>query len=295
MNDRNLGFGVILFLILFTAVIAVYLSMTVLAPVQRRLIIFNSANSLNFLKKQDPVRLRGVEIGKIITIILKEGKTCVEIATKRPIGIYPGYQIIAEAKGLMGDRYIEINPGDMHKPAISLNEPLIGNFPLGPVEAITYTAELKTKVRSLIKLTDELRNCSSLNDPLEFRLMSMVKKIDSISFTLNKLLVKANLFAAKNADTLAAVMKKTDEVTAKMEKSAPEAFAALEKDLTKTRRLLSAVDSFVVMCSFLQERIKTLESGELSGDVSKLRQQIESLRHFINDLQEDGLRLPVNL
>jgi len=295
MNDRNLGYAVILFLIVFVVIIAVYLSLQVFAPVHHRTIIFYSANSLNFLKKQDPVRFRGVAAGHIRHIFLKEEKTCIEIETRLPLDIHQGYRIVAEAKGFMGDRYIEINPGDMRAPLIASYEPLTGIFPLGPTEAIAYAADLKTKVRSLIVLTDELKNGSPGKQSLDARFAGMIKKIDSISLSLTKLLIKSDRFALNNADSLAVAIEKAYELSKKMSTSAPAAVTALENVTVKTKRLLIAADSLSFTCAAFLERLNYWESGSLSKHINELRKQIESFRDLINGLQEDGLQLPVKL
>jgi hypothetical protein len=296
MNDRNLGYAVILFLFFFIVITVVYVSLQVFAPVHHRTIIFNSANSLNFLKEQDPVWFQGVAAGHIRRIFLKEEKTLIEIETRRPLDIHQGYRIVAEAKGLMGDRYIEINSGDINAPLIASYEPLTGFFPLGPAEAVTYAAELKTKVRSLLALTDELRNGSSpAKKSLDDRFAGMIKKIDSISLSLKKLLINSERFVFNNADSLAAAIIKADELSIKMASSTPAAVTALKNATVKTKRLLIAADSLSSTCSAFLERLNYWESGSLSKHINELRKQIESFRDLINEMQEDGLQLPVKL
>ena len=295
MNDRNLGYAVILFLIFFILVIAVYLSLQFLSPVHHRTIIFDSANSLSFLKKQDPVRLWGVEAGQIRNIFLKEAKTYVEIETRHALDIHQGYRVIAKAKGFMGDRYIEINPGDMHAPPIDPKEPLNGIFPLGPTEAMAYTGELKTKVRSLVLLTEELKNGSPGTKPFKSRFNSMIKRLDGISVSLTEILRKADRFAFKNADTLAAALKKASDVSIKMNSSAPQVVVTIESIIVKTKKLLIALDSLTISSAPLIEQLNGQKANALNNDLLKLRQQIESLRDFINEIQEDGLKLHVNL
>jgi phospholipid/cholesterol/gamma-HCH transport system substrate-binding protein len=295
MNDRKLGYGVILFLILFIAGSTVYVAIQGLEPAYHSIIIFESSNSLSFLKSQDQVRIRGVEAGKIRKIVLKNDKALVEIETRCPLKLHKGYKIIAEAKGFMGDRYIEVNPGDMQAPAVSSKQPLIGVFPMGPTEAIAYTADLKTKVHSLIKITEGLKCPSPGKKRLDVRLAEMAEAIDSMSITLKNVLCQANSFIVKNADTMAAIMEKTKEFSAILGKKTPTVLLNVENSIVKTRRLLNAADSLSVSCSFLLDRMKTLESGVLRNDINRLRQQIVTLGDFITELQENGLRLHIKL
>jgi ABC-type transporter Mla subunit MlaD len=295
MSDRKLGYGVILFLFFFIAGIAVYIAIQGFEPVYRSTIVFESANTLSFLKNQDQVCIRGVETGKIRRIILKDDKTLVEIETRLPLNLYKDYRIIAEAKGFMGDRYIEINPGDMHALAVSSKGLLRGAFPMGPTEAIAYTSDLKTKVLALIKLTEELKNGSPGKKRLDSRLAEMAETIDSLSIRFENVLCQANRFVVKNADTLAAVMEKTKAFSIELGKTAPASILNVGNSIAETNKLLIAADSLAVSCSFLLERMKTWETGALFNDVNKFRQQIVTLRDFINKIQEDGLRLQIKL
>jgi ABC-type transporter Mla subunit MlaD len=292
MNDRNLGYCVILFFILFIAGISVYLLTHVLAPVYYRTIVFNSPNSLNFIKKQDPVRFRGAEAGTVRNIYLKDGKTCVRIETREPLVLYQDYLIIADAKGFMGDRYIEIDPGDARKPSISPDEPLSGIFPIGPVEGIAYTAELSDKIGTLNVLIDKLMKEEK---PLENGLASMINKIDSATVSLTRTLNKARIFSSVKADTLAGTLRKVYEGTKKLSVSVPETVSALEKISVKTRSLLNAADSLAVSCEIFLNRLNAIESDFAMEDIIKLRSRISSLKKFLNELHEDGLRLPAML
>ena len=52
MNDRNLGYSVILFSVISVLIVSIYLSSQFLTPVYHRTILFDSVNTLSFLKKE---------------------------------------------------------------------------------------------------------------------------------------------------------------------------------------------------------------------------------------------------
>jgi phospholipid/cholesterol/gamma-HCH transport system substrate-binding protein len=295
MNDRTLGYGVILFLTAFVMILLMYLSFQFLSPLHRRTIIYDTANTLSFLKRQDPVCYRGMKVGQIRRIFLKEGKTYVEIETRHALEIHQGYRIFAEAKGFMGDRYVEIDPGDMNAPPIDAEKPLSGFFPMGPTEAIAYTGVIEDKVRSLIVLTDELRNGSAEKTSLVSRLSAMAQKFDSISMMLTTTLRDADLLVVKNADTLASVLQKASVYSKKLNSSVPETIATIENIMVKTQRLLAAADSLTVSCTPLIDLLTGHASRTIDEKFSHLRKQIESLRNFINVVQEKGLTVPISL
>ncbi|MBN1131387.1 MAG: MCE family protein [Chitinispirillaceae bacterium] len=247
---------------------------------------------MNFLKKQDPVRFRGAEAGTVRNIYLKDGKTCVRIETREPLEIHENYRIVADAKGFMGDRYIEIDPGDERKPAIGPHEPLSGIFPMGPVEGIAYVAELSDKIGLLNIMIDKfMKEEGSLENGLDV----MIKKIDSFTVSLAGILNKARIFSSVKADTLVDALRNAHEATKKMTVSVPETVSALENISLKTLRILNAADSLTVSCELLLNRLNSIEAGLSIDDIMKLRFQISSLRKFLNDLRENGLRLPARL
>jgi phospholipid/cholesterol/gamma-HCH transport system substrate-binding protein len=275
MSDRNLGYCVVLFLTVFIAGSSVYLLTHVFAPAYCRTIVFNFPNSLNFVKKQDPVRFRGTEAGKVRNTYLKNGKTYVTIETNEPLDIHPGYLIIADAKGFMGDRYIEINPGDTAQPRIDDDKPLSGIFPLGPVEGIAYVAELGEKIHSLNRLILEL---DKSRVPLEHRLSHLIKKTDSITESLAGILniTKASVFSGTGA--LTGTLCAADQKARKLGESAPKTISSLEEIAGKTRRLFNVADTFTSSCEQLFSRLEAAESKLPGDDITRLTNRIRSLR-----------------
>ena len=155
MNDRDVGYRVILFLLLFLLIpadIPVYF----LRPCYRRDIIFKSVNTLNFLKIQDPVSILGLPVGQVKDIRWKDSGTIVEIETSRRLDMHRDYRVVAEARGFMGDRYLRIDPGSGAAPLIPKNEPLQGSVTIGPVEMLAYIVQLQEKRKKIFALTGEL-------------------------------------------------------------------------------------------------------------------------------------------
>ena len=291
MSDRDLGYAVIAFLVIFISVPALYLAFHFLAPSHYRLVVFENINALNFLKKQDQVRLRGVEAGQVLDVFLKDGKTCVRIKIRHELDLHQGYGIIALAKGFMGDRYLEIDPGDMNAPRISANETLYGTFPLGPVEAMAYSGEMKEKLHSLIELTNELRNASAGKQSFGSRLSSITKKLDSLSISLTNIFRNANRLAGKGAD----ILQKSADYSNELNSSIPRTVETIESIITKTRKLLGAVDSFVASSDPLLQKLKGQEALSLNEKFQNLKQKIGSLKNFINEIDEQGLKVPLKL
>ncbi|MGA2506903.1 MAG: MlaD family protein [Chitinispirillaceae bacterium] len=295
MSDRNLGYSVIFFCIIFVLIVSVYLSSQFLTPVYHRTILFDSVNTLSFLKKEDPVCIRGIETGHINNIFWKNGKTYVEIQTKRPLKIHSDYRVIAEAKGFMGDRYLEIDPGDMNAPLFTDKEPLTGFFPLGPTEAIALSGKMNERVRSLMALTEELRTDSPGKPSFSSGFKSLAKQIDNISVLLTDVVRNVERWSGKNADTLAFALKKADNYTKTLNSTVPVTIEKMEIIMKKTKKILIAVDSLTISTNSLLDRLKSGEAFIIDNNFRQLQKKAESIRNSIKELQEEGLRLPINL
>jgi ABC-type transporter Mla subunit MlaD len=293
MSDRSLGFSVMLFLIVFVFFPALYLSSKALAPANHRTVVFDSINTGSFLRIQDPVRVNGFEAGIIHTIMWDKGKTLVTIETARPLTIHRGYSIIAEAKGFMGDRYLEIDPGPESLPAIDKNEVLKGVFPLGPTEAIAFMGHLGKIVDSMAKITDILENGSEGKLSFVSRFHSVTRSLDSIAASLSHVLNEADRIIGHRIDSLVLVLQKADSFSRQVNAAAPETIATLESVFVKTDKLLVAADTLVANADRLINEINGPDVTELAVPFNKLKSQIESLRNFLNQAKNNGVDLPV--
>jgi phospholipid/cholesterol/gamma-HCH transport system substrate-binding protein len=103
--------------------------------------------SVTGLRKGSPVYMLGIEIGRVEGIFLdqKEQKAIVGIQIKRGIEIYDDAIASIKTEGLIGDRYLNLDPGgagellkkggvilDTH-PAVDIDD-LIGKYAFGDVK-----------------------------------------------------------------------------------------------------------------------------------------------------------------
>jgi phospholipid/cholesterol/gamma-HCH transport system substrate-binding protein len=295
MTDRTLGFSVILFLIVFVIVPGLYLTSKALAPIHNRTIFFDSINTGSFLRIQDPVRVQGFEAGIIRNVAWDKGKTVVTIETEKPLAIHRGYSFIAEAKGLMGDRYLEINPGRPDAPLVDKKDTLYGTFPLGPTEAIAFMDRLKTMVDSIVEISRVLKNGSSEKPSFISRFHSVTKSLDSIVVSLEQLVGKTDRMIGTNADSLATALRQADAYSRQLGAAVPGKIASLGSIIDKTEKLLVAVDTLVSETDRLVKKANGPEVMAFNRTVVRLKVQIETLRDVLADVRKKGVALPVTI
>jgi phospholipid/cholesterol/gamma-HCH transport system substrate-binding protein len=103
--------------------------------------------SVTGLRKGSPVQMLGIEIGRIeeISIDQKDLKAVVRLRIKKGIEIYDDAIASIKTEGLIGDRYLSVDPGGAGdllkdggviidtKPAVDIDE-LIGKYAFGDVQ-----------------------------------------------------------------------------------------------------------------------------------------------------------------
>jgi phospholipid/cholesterol/gamma-HCH transport system substrate-binding protein len=103
--------------------------------------------SVSGLRAGNPVKMLGMEIGRVeaLTIDQKDLKAVVEIRIKNGIKVYDDAIASIKTEGLIGDRYLSIDPGGggsllasgstiiETQPAVEISD-LIGKYAFGDVE-----------------------------------------------------------------------------------------------------------------------------------------------------------------
>jgi ABC-type transporter Mla subunit MlaD len=110
MNDRILGYLLISLILAFLSVPTSLIIWKTAHPLPTRTIEFEPVKSVNFLNIQDPVMVHGREIGQVRSIENKNRKLFLKIETRNDLIIFRNYKIAILSKGVMGDRYLDINP-----------------------------------------------------------------------------------------------------------------------------------------------------------------------------------------
>lgn len=295
MSDRTLGYGVIFFLVIFLLVPVIYLSNKMFRPVYHRTIVFDKVNTLSFLHLDDPVRVRGIEAGKVRSISLKDNKTFVMIETGRQLSLHKDYRIYAEDKGLMGDRYVSINPGNEHLPLVDPKASLDGIFLIGPTEAIARLNKLTAMVDSTTVLISLFKHGSSSKQPLPERFNVIMRHFDSIALSLTGILIKTDRAVTRNADSISVMLEKTERLTEAMYTSIPERIVDMHMVIGKIEKVLIEADSLVTSSGAIVDRVERMDSMALLDDFKKLKAQLSVLRDELNDLQKQGLLLPIRI
>ena len=294
MKDRTLGYIVLAILFFFLLTPAAFLIYKSFAPVETRIIEFDSLNSMSFLTKQDPVRIKGFEIGIVKNVYSYKMKTRVEIETREPLKIYRGYNIVVTAKGFMGDRFISINPGDSSAGFIDKNVILKGKFLPGPAEAIAYVSKLQEAIDTLDMLTKKFKDGFGNSPSFISKFKEVSAQFDSLSGTVVFFSKELQSQSVK-IDSVVHYLNQIQSLSDTLSTSLPDLITTVEDLLKRTAILVNKVDSLLNSSTAFVSKISGPESVAFKDYISDLQQKLKDLRKVIRELESEGIRLPIRL
>ncbi len=179
-KESNLEFKVGVFMLIAMVLLAMFIfsvsDSSVLAKGKPIRVVFGFANGL---KKNAPVRIAGVDEGLVRDIKLffdrtdSRTKVEVEIWVKEETMIPRDSVITVNQLGMMGEKYIEIFPGEDTQSFLEAKQIVIGKDPIAQEAISARVMEVSTKLENAVGGLD--------------RLISDEKNIDLIGTTLENL------------------------------------------------------------------------------------------------------------
>jgi ABC-type transporter Mla subunit MlaD len=145
IDDKNIGYGVLLAGLLILIFLLFYIYFTAFYGHYEIQVAFPN---LGILAIDDPAKIHGKQVGKVKSIAWVNRRPLVTLVLFGPVDLRADYGINERDRGLMGDREIEINPGNAESKTDQKNV-LRGNYISGIAEAIGLTTELEKKITEL--------------------------------------------------------------------------------------------------------------------------------------------------
>jgi len=224
--------------------------------------LFVEFDSAAGLDPNASVRVAGVEVGRVKTISLKDSKALLELMIQPGIKIGRDFTAVLTAKGLLGEKYLELIPGQPGAPA--LNEG----------ETITRTksyADIDRLIRTMTEISDDVKEITeSLSHVLggedgEQTVGNIVRNIEELTFRLNRIV-------AKNDAQFENVMKNLDSFTTLLKEEGPGITTGLRAAITNLNESL----------------VKTSDNlnGMIEENRGNLKEGIDNLRTAALNLQE---------
>lgn len=233
-------------------------------------VVFDSAAGLD---QDASVRVAGVEVGKIKEIRLKDSKAHLTLLIRPDVMIGRDFVAVLTTKGLLGERYLELIPGEPGAP------------PLKDGERITHVTSYADMDKLITILSDVAIDIKSVSESLskalggkegETSLKNIVKNIEDISFRLNHLIEKNDARFSdtlKNLDEFSAVLRKDGPlITDEIRIAAKNLNAAVEKTSNNLNGLIDDNRGN------LKETVENLKTATVA-----MQQAMESVNQIVKD------------
>lgn len=221
--------------------------------------VFVDFDSAAGLDPNAPVSVAGVEVGRVKSIELKDSKAHLELQIDPDVKIGKDFTAVLTTKGLLGEKYLELVPGQPGAP------------PLKEGDYLTRTrsyADIDRLIRTLTEVSDDVKEITeSLSNVIggdegEQTVSNIVKNIEDLTFRLNRIV-------AKNDEQFENVMRNLGSFTALLNEEGPGITSGLKlaiKNLNES--LVKTSDNLNGMISEnrgnLKEGIDNLRTASLS-------------------------------
>ncbi len=224
--------------------------------------VFDSASGL---ETNAPVRMVGVSVGRVKSIFIKDRKAFVTMTIKEDVGIDQDASFSIRSQGILGDKYVEIQPGaseEVYKPG---DTAVITKV---PVDLEILLESLQSAGESLTKILSSLKRVVA-SDEGEDSLAEILENTRKLSANLD-------LLVSENREDVRVVIKNIREASESLRDDIPRLADKLEK----------ASDQVTSLITDNREGVKdTVEKLRRNAEV--LEETLESIK-IISKRIEDG-------
>ncbi len=118
------------------------------------------------LDDKSAVRVAGVRVGRVDGIRLAGGRALVGLLFETPVELREGATAAIANQGLLGDKYIELDPGPEGAPPLAAGAVLPGSTPVGMDEAIARFNKIGLAVDETLTAMDPARSGEAIRNVL---------------------------------------------------------------------------------------------------------------------------------
>jgi phospholipid/cholesterol/gamma-HCH transport system substrate-binding protein len=134
-----------------------------------------------------PVEIAGVEVGRVRSISLRDGKASVVLRIRPEVKIYGNAKAIIRTRGILGDKYIALNPGSPEEPPMKSGDRIAKTEPTSDMDTLMNSlqdvaADIKALSGSLGKVLGGEEGEASVRNIIQ----NLKEMIESLNQTVQK-------------------------------------------------------------------------------------------------------------
>ncbi|MEK7803777.1 MAG: MlaD family protein [Deltaproteobacteria bacterium] len=237
---------------------------------------FDSAAGLD---NDAPVRVAGVEIGRVKGIVLQNNKAKVVLRINPDVKIGKDFTAVLKTKGLLGERYVELIPGSPNAPSLEAG---------GEITRVTTYTDLDKLISILSDAATDIKKVSeSLSSALGGRegqatLKNIVTNIDEITERLNNVV-------KRNDEKFARIVNNFELFSKILKEQGPEITGGLKAVADNLNQLIAenkeplrdGIDNLRTATAKLGETMETI--NRLAKNVEpKIDDSVETIKSIVN-------------
>lgn len=168
------------------------------------------------VEKQSAVRLSGVPVGKVRNITNDGSGVTVKMAINKGIKIPRGSRVTVDSVGVMGEKFINILPGDETQGFLDNGDYLIGDEEQGLTQVFAQVSDTLAQVQELMKSMNSVLG----NDEFKGAIIQMAVNMRDATAHISGLMSQFEQMAANNQGNVTQMMSNLNAMTASLERSA---------------------------------------------------------------------------
>jgi phospholipid/cholesterol/gamma-HCH transport system substrate-binding protein len=242
--------------------------------------------NIGSLAKGDPVRVLGVKKGEVDDIALSRDQVLVTFTLTEDVNLQSDAIIAVKNLGLMGERFIDIDPGSSETPLDS-SSPARGYYDTGISEVMGMMGEMIIEIRRLVTIFDEV-----VGEDDGKSLKNIIEDLETVTRDLRLLTENNKDKINRSIDDFSQASGRLKRFVEKNESKLDDIANNMDESAQKLSQSSTNIDS---ISTAVKELVKSLEEGE--GTLGRAMQDEElyekllkttnNLDSLITDLKEN--------
>lgn len=287
MAAKNIEFKVGLFILIGAAIVVVSLywleGMRLSQNIRSLQVKFNDVGTLAI---GDRVTVSGVHKGKVDDLQLTPYGVRVELHLERDVKLWQDAEIVIKNQGLMGERFVAINPGTDTLPPLDVSKPLDGEYDAGLPEVMGLLGEMTVELRELVaSLNQTVGSEGALN-----RVGTILENLEQVSTTMSTYLQRNEQMLDSAAQNFFYASKKLNSMVNRNAPHVDSSLSRIDRASATVETLVYRLDSVSItaraFARALEENDGSLqllvEDRRLYDD---LRQAADNIDDLVNDIR----------
>jgi len=250
------------------------------------------------LEKDAPVRVAGVTVGRVVDVKVKGNVAVVEILFLKPVKLYKNATARIETMGLMGEKYIELNPGAPPAPPLPDGATIENTKDTASMDELMGALyETVEKFNRALMTPDGKNRLSIIMDKVSHLTSSVDRTVNTLNSimeenrkTFKEVLENALILSATLKEELPQIVDNINSLTTQLSEIAVEnrqdireTIVSLRKASEKVPEITDRIDKLTVQLQKIlsEDNIKNME--EITENIKASTEELKILLGKVNE------------